>query len=380
MIQALYIHIPFCRQICPFCAFAVRKDHIALHKTYLHYLEQEMEWRAAQFERELGELQSIYIGGGTPSSLSLEEVEFLLKGVRSHFHRSAKTEVSFEVNPEDATPAYIQGLKQLGIERISLGMQSFQESSLRTLKRNNSVQDGLQALAALQESGVCNFNLDLMFGIPEQSLHEFQNDLMIFLRHNPSHLSLYALDIEPRTPFAKQEKIVEWVKQHQDLTRAMYLWAIEKLSAHGLAQYEVSNFARSGHESRSNLMVWSGKAYLGLGMGAHSYFQGCRWSNHRFLKNYQSALEDKQWPVAFQEELSIIQQANEGLLLSLRQVVGFSVEEWEKTYGLAWPCKNQIVVEELCEQGLARWNAPHLLLPPEGMLLADEITAQLMLD
>ncbi len=377
---ALYIHIPFCRRICPFCAFAVRKDRAALRKDYLHFLNLEMERRASQFEKESGELQSIYIGGGTPSSLSLEEVGFLLKGVRCHFHCSADTEISFEVNPEDATPAYIQGLTELGIRRISLGIQSFQRISLEILKRNHSVQDSLLAVAALQESGVSNFNLDLMFGIPEQSMPEFQNDLMTFLKHNPNHLSLYALDIEPRTPFAKEKKVVEWVAQHEDLTRAMYLRAVKILSAHGLAQYEVSNFARPGYESRSNLMVWSGKAYLGLGMGAHSYFEGRRWSNHRSLKKYQSALEDKQWPVAFEEELSQVQRANEGLMLSLRQVAGFSVPEWEKTFGMAWPRKNVEEVEKICEQGFARWDPPHLALLPEGMLLADEITARLMLD
>ena len=377
---ALYIHVPFCRRICPFCAFAVRKDQAALRKAYLHFLNLEMERRASQFEKEAGELQSIYIGGGTPSTLSLEEVEFLLKGVRRHFHCSSDTEISFEVNPEDATPAYIQGLTRLGIRRISLGIQSFQKATLEILKRNHSAQDGLLAVAALEESGVGNFNLDLMFGIPEQSMSEFENDLMTFLEHDPSHLSLYALDIEPRTPFAREKKVVEWVARHEDLTRAMYLRAVKILGAHGLAQYEVSNFARPGRESRSNQLVWSGKAYLGLGMGAHSYFEGRRWSNHRSLKKYQSALDDKQWPVAFEEELSRVQRANEGLMLSLRQVAGFSVLEWEKTFGMAWPRKNVEEVEKLGEQGFARWDPPHLALSPEGMLLADEITARLMLD
>ena len=377
---ALYIHIPFCRRICPFCAFAVRKDQAALRKAYLHFLNLEMERRASQFEKELGALQSIYFGGGTPSSLSLEEVEIVLKGVRRHFHCSADTEISFEVNPEDATPAYIQGLTELGIGRISLGIQSFQKASLETLERNHSAQDSLRAVAALEESGVRNFNLDLMFGIPEQSMPEFENDLMTFLEHHPSHLSLYALDVEPRTPFAREKKVVEWVAQHEDLTWAMYLKAVKTLGAHGLAQYEVSNFARPGHESRSNLMVWSGKAYLGLGMGAHSYFERRRWSNHRSLKKYQRALEDRQWPVAFEEELSRVQRANEGLMLALRQVAGLSVPEWEKTFGMAWPRKNVEEVEKLHEQGFARWDLPHLALLPEGMLLADEITARLMLD
>ena len=380
VIRALYIHIPFCRRICPFCAFAVRKDQAALRKIYLRSLNQEMERRAAQLEKELGELQSLYIGGGTPSSLSLEEVELLLKSIRSHFHCSANTEVSFEVNPEDATPGYIRGLIQLGIERISLGIQSFQNISLEILQRNHSAQDGLQAVTALKENGVRNFNLDLMFGIPEQSMDQFQNDVMTIIRQKSTHLSFYALDIEPRTPFAKQGKIVEWVGQHQDLTRSMYLWAVETLNARGLAQYEVSNFAKTGHESRSNLMVWSGKAYLGLGMGAHSYFRGCRWGNHRSLKSYQVALEKKQWPVAFREELSPVQQANEGLMLALRQVAGFSIASWQDTFGFPWPRRNQEVVAQLCEQGLVRWHPPHLALPPEGLMLADEITARLMLD
>ncbi len=379
-IRAIYIHIPFCRRICPFCAFAVRKDRAGLHGVYLKQLLQEIRWRAEQFQKELSPLESIYIGGGTPSSLTLAEVEILINGVKSLLDCSKTVEISFEVNPEDATVAYIQGLAELKIGRISLGLQSFQESSLKTLKRNHTVEHDLKALEALQINAIANFNLDLMFGIPGQTFESFQKDIRQYLKYKPAHLSLYGLEIEPNTPFAHQAEVVKWGEEQKDLARAMYLWAVERLQTQGIFQYEVSNFSKPGLESRSNLMVWSGSPYLGFGTGAHSFLPGQRWGNHRSLRTYQTALEKKGWPVAFEEKLSLTEQANEKLMLGLRQASGFSTTSWLEEFGFEWPQKNMELVEQLCRQGYLLWNAPVLSLPPQGMLLADEITEQLMLN
>ncbi|MBF0288948.1 MAG: radical SAM family heme chaperone HemW [SAR324 cluster bacterium] len=378
-IQSLYIHIPFCRRLCPFCAFAVRKERATLHAQYLEQLLLEMVRRIEQFSDQFRTLHSIYIGGGTPSCLSLEEVRLLLDRVKALFSCSQKTEISFEVNPEDAVENYIQGLAQLGITRISLGIQSFQEPVLRILNRNHTAIHVLEALDALETSSIANYNLDLMFGIPGQSMVLFQNDVKQLFHYHPSHISLYGLDIEPNTPFARQPKMVSGIMQSRDLSHAMYLWAVNYLQSREVSQYEVSNFAKKGSRSRSNLSVWSGKPYLGFGTGAHSYIPNQRWANHRSLRQYQAALDKPEWPVAFLENLSPIQQANEKLMLGLRQVSGFSINCWQEKFDLDWPAKNQERVEQFCSQGYMDWNPPVVSLLPRGMLLADEITEQLML-
>lgn len=378
-IEALYIHIPFCRKICPFCAFAVRKERASLHKIYLRLVLQELQKRVDQFEQQLGKIASLYIGGGTPSSLELEEVAFLLKTVQRSVDCAEGIEISFEINPEDATEEYIEGLRQIGINRMSLGVQSFQEISLATLQRNHTVVHSMKAVEILKATGISNFNLDLMFGIPGQTLETFQNDLNLFLQSTPTHLSLYSLDIEPNTLFAHQPEKVQWVEQNRDLTQEMYLCALAQMKSQGILQYEVSNFAKPHQESRSNLLVWAGQSYLGLGTGAHSYVQGVRWSNHRSLKNYQRALEKKEVPVAFEEELSLTEQANESLMLGLRQSAGFSVNTWDKKFAIAWPEQNRKLVEALQSQGYLQWLPPVVSLLPKGMMLADEITEQLML-
>lgn len=378
-IEALYVHIPFCRKICPFCAFAVRKERASLHQPYLQALCAELRLRAQEFAGKLGKLQSLYIGGGTPSSLTLAELEFLLNALQESIRWSNDLEISLELNPEDVTSAYLEGLQALGINRFSLGVQSFQQESLERLQRNHTAAQSIQAVERLQAS-VNNFSLDWMFGIPGQSLQAFQEDLRMFLQSRPPHLSFYALELEPNTPLANQPQAVRWVEQNQPLIEAMYLEAVEALNSQGLAQYEVSNFARRARRSRSNLFVWSGRPYLGLGVGAHSHYQGRRWGNVRSLRSYQTALAKGDLPIAFEEILSPHEQAHESLMLGLRQTTGFSIHTWPEKFSLSWPEKNNELLESWQAQGLLHWNPPRVSLRPKGMLLADEMTQKLMLD
>lgn len=379
-IHALYVHIPFCRHLCPFCAFAVRKDRANAHQAYLDSLLVELKLRKTQLVKELGEISVIYFGGGTPSSLTIPEVQDLINGIGSHLNLSNQVEISFEVNPEDASTAYFAGLAECGISRISLGGQSFQADTLTTLDRNHTVEHLQHALEDLHSSPIQNFNLDLMFGVPQQSLESFQADIACLEQHQPQHVSLYALDIEPDTPFAHQQQKVDWVENHRALTRDMYLWAVERLKSYGIFQYEVSNFARKGHESQSNLGVWSGAPYLGLGVGAHSFVNQRRWANHRSLRPYQAALSKESFPESFHETLTHVQQANEMLMLGLRQTQGFSVQRWEENFDLEWPSAHRKMTDQLIAEGLAQWNPPNLQLTPSGLLMADEITASFLLE
>ncbi|MGK5090549.1 radical SAM family heme chaperone HemW [Deltaproteobacteria bacterium TL4] len=378
-IPGIYIHIPFCRKICPFCPFTVRKDRGELHESYLDLIQQEMRLRAEQFHSQLEPLHSIYLGGGTPSSLTVSEIETLMKTIKNHFELSQPVEISMELNPEDVRLEYLQGLFSLGINRISLGGQSFFPEILKTLGRNHTAQQHQQAVELMRHSPFENYNVDLMFGIPGQTLEMFQNDVKKITAAKPKHLSLYGLDIEPDTPFAHQPEIVAWVQNNQVLFESMYLWAIEYLSQQGFEHYEVANFAQKGFRSVSNLLVWSGLPYLGFGVSAHSYVPNQRWANVQSLRLYADKLNQATEPVAFVENLTGSQQANETLMLGLRQTKGLDLRHWARVFKIEWSSTQQKLVTKLCEENYAEWNDPLLQLKPKGLLIADGITARLML-
>jgi len=388
-VPAVYLHIPFCRHICPFCSFAVRRDRVELHEKYILGMLDEIARRAAwmkekkQINRDLKLsgpklLESIYFGGGTPSSLTIPEVELLLSQVRNCFPCSDQVEISFEMNPEDVNPEYLSGLAEIGVNRLSLGGQSFQTLTLKKLGRIHSGLELRKAVKAIANSAIENWNLDLMFGIPEQSIAMFKNDVEEALSYNPSHISLYGLEIHEKTPFGKNKQIRKWDTEHQQQFEEMYLWANARLIQAGLFQYEVSNFSLKTKEGRNNLLVWSGNEYLGFGVGAHSYLSQTRWGNKRSLNTYLKDLEHNSWPVDFEEQLKVNEQAAESLMLALRQPKGVNIEQWQKRFCLQWKKQQLDLVNELCAAGKAFRKDQHLCLTAKGMLLADRITVELM--
>ena len=388
-VPAVYLHIPFCRHICPFCSFAVRRDRVELHEKYILGMLDEIARRAAwmkekkQINRDLklsGDkfLESIYFGGGTPSSLTIPEVELLLTQVRNCFPCSDQVEISFEMNPEDVNPEYLSGLAEIGVNRLSLGGQSFQTLTLKNLGRIHSGLELRKAVKAIANSAIENWNLDLMFGIPEQSIAMFKNDVEEALSYNPSHISLYGLEIHDKTPFGKNKQIRKWDTEHQQQFEEMYLWANARLIQARLFQYEVSNFSLKNKEGRNNLLIWSGNEYLGFGVGAHSYLNQTRWGNKRSLNTYLKDLEHNSWPVDFEEQLQVNEQAAESLMLALRQPKGVNIEQWQKRFGLQWKKQQIDLVDKLCAAGRAFRKGQHLCLTAKGMLFADRITVDLM--
>ena len=388
-IPAVYLHIPFCREICPFCSFAVRRDRANLHGKYIRGVVEEIK-RRAEFLKETpqnkdeeklsGEnlLESIYFGGGTPSRLTIPELSLLLREVRNCFPWSDNIEISFEMNPEDVNPEYLSDLAEIGVNRLSLGGQSFHDSTLKQLGRCHSSLDLRDAITVIANSPINNWNLDLMFGIPEQSVLMFKNDVEEALSCELSHISMYGLEIHEKTPFGQNKQIRKWESEHQEQFEEMYLWATERFKKAGLFQYEVSNFSKKDKEGQNNLLVWSGQEYLGFGVGAHSYHNQTRWGNVRSLNTYLKQLEQKAWPVDFEERLLTEQLAAEFLMLGLRQCKGINIEDWQKRFGLHWQKQQHNFVNGLCDEGRAFWEDQYLCLTPKGMLLADRITVELM--
>ncbi len=387
-VTAVYLHVPFCRHKCPFCSFAVIRDRERLHEKYIlgmiDEIEKRLEWisknQIPHDKKLAGQklLKAIYFGGGTPSSLRISEVDILLSQVRNCFPWSDQIEISFEMNPEDVNTEYLSGLAEIGVNRISLGGQSFQTLSLNKLGRLHSVLELRKAVKTIIRSTINNWNIDLMFGIPEQSITMFKKDVEEVISYNPSHISLYGLEIHEKTPFGKNKQISKWDSEHQQQFEEMYLWAVKHLEKSGLFQYEISNFSQKNMEGRNNLLVWSGNEYLGFGVGAHSYFSQTRWGNKRSQKIYQKNLEENIWPVEFEEHLQQNELAAESLMLALRQTEGINIEQWQTRFGFQWKKQQHDFVNELCDEGRAFWKGQQLCLTAKGMLLADRITVELM--
>jgi len=390
-IPAFYIHIPFCRTLCPFCTFAVRRDRANMHEKYIQGIVDEIVRRSEMLnfmelkksnEKPLRQvpLDSIYFGGGTPSCFTIREVSVLINKVREYFPWSDQIEIAFEMNPEDVNPEYLSGLTEIGVNRLSLGGQSFQNSTLKQLKRCHTPADLREAIASITDSSFVNWNLDLMFGIPGQSFSMFKKDVEEALAYDPTHISLYGLEIHERTPFGKNPLILRWESEHQEQFEKMYLWATDRLEKAGLFQYELSNFSKKDYEGRNNLLVWSGQEYLGLGVGAHSYYMQTRWGNTPSIRTYLRYLEKNKMPTEFVELLSRKQLATEFLMLGLRQCKGINIEEWQTSFGLRLQKLHTEFVQGLCDEGRAFWKGQRLCLSPKGMLMADRITVQLMPD
>ena len=377
-ISALYVHIPFCHRICPFCSFAVRKNRPSVHREYLEAVLLETRRRVQDIT--INDLESLYIGGGTPSILSSTEIIFLMQGIRQSWPHSRDCQISIECNPEDVKSDYLGTLLNSGVNRLSIGVQSFQQEFLKSLGRNHTIEHLRQNLIALKDVGWTNFNVDLMFGLPNQTLEQFQFDVKKALEWDPAHLSFYALELAEQTPFGKSERIQKSWQDSQEITTDMYLWATEYLVNNGWEHYEVSNFAKPNYQGRMNQMVWNGSGYLGVGVGAHSYDGKSRWGNLRPLHRYLELLEENCWPTAFTETLTQTEKANEFLMLQLRQTKGLSLKKWEDDFAPKnWMDNHFDVLRAWQKEGLLNWIGNRIVLTKKGLLVADALTAELSL-
>ena len=374
----LYIHLPFCTTICPFCSFAVRRDRASAHQPYINTLLQELTLSLDEENPEHLPLEAIYFGGGTPSRLMVSELEWLLRSIQLRWEFSPEVEITLECNPEDVTRETLQGWLAAGFNRFSIGGQSFQDSLLKKLGRVHNASQLRSALDCFHQENVGNWNLDLMFGIPGQTMEDFSQDLEESLANDPNHLSLYGLEIHPGTPFFHDQQIREMQSERSELERELYLQALHKTASMSLIHYEVSNFAKADFQSRSNLKVWDGQPYLGLGCGAHSFDGVNRWGNVRSMRKYMESVGREEPPRDFMETPTRLQQASERLMLSLRRPEGLNILSWQEEFqiGLSLEQKNQM--EKLKDQDLVSWESPILKLTTEGMKLADAITAELM--
>jgi oxygen-independent coproporphyrinogen III oxidase len=367
-VLGLYVHIPFCASICNYCNFNRGLFDRELKDRYVAALLAEIG------EAGDGEAaDTIFFGGGTPSMLEPDEIGAIVAALRGHFALTTDAEVTLEANPETMTPSRLAEFRAAGVNRISFGVQSFRDAELSRLGRVHSASRAEEAFAMARQAGCSNVSLDLMMWLPQQSVADWLQSVDSLIRIGPDHASLYLLEIYPNAPLRDAMARGQWSQAPDDDAADMYLEAMSRLEQAGYLQYEISNVAVHGRESRHNLKYWTGGSWLGFGCGAHSTRAGVRWKNTSSTEGYISEVGREGSARGDLQVLVKEERLEEELFMGLRLVKGvdleaiglrFDVDVWRR-YGAD--------LQPFVEQGLLVYDSPHLRLTRPGMLLANEI-------
>ena len=372
--SGLYIHIPFCRQACHYCDF---------------HFSTNLDYKAAMVDaicKEIiltsdylnGEsLESIYFGGGTPSLLSNHELETIFETIHKNYTVNSNAEVTFESNPDDLMPSFIKDLLRNGINRLSIGIQSFNDDTLKFLHRVHDSNQSLRCIKEVQEAGFNNISIDLIYGIPAKNHGLWENDLDIAVGLDVTHISSYCLTIEPKTVFGKWLRKGTLQPIEEEFSAKQFEMLVEHLEKHNFQQYEISNFCKNGYMALHNSNYWLGKNYLGIGPGAHSYNGGSRQFNISNNISYIKTINDGKVPYEV-EKLTEEMKINEYIMTSIRTAWGCNLSYLEQ-----FPSFNAITFEHKIlhqiPEGLIYKENQHFKLTLQGKLLADEITHKLFL-
>jgi oxygen-independent coproporphyrinogen-3 oxidase len=322
-------------------------------------------------------VETIYLGGGTPSLLSSDELQCLMESIRSQFTLSALPEITLEANPDDLTDDALDALRQVGVNRLSIGIQSFDDEVLRSLNRIHNGAAARSSVMRAQDKGFDNISIDLIYAIPHQDLARWTENIEEAIRLNPQHISSYTLTIEEKTMLGKWTRQGKYHPVDDDTAADQHDRLVDVLGAAGFEHYEVSNFARSGYRSRHNTSYWLGKKYLGIGPGAHSFNDDTRQHNIRDNRKYIASLLQDEIPATI-EQLSEQDKLNEYLLVSLRTNWGVDLDKISRQFGVNLLVDKGDYLEKLVKEGLATVTGGVLVLTRKGLLLADEIALSLI--
>ena len=370
----LYLHIPFCRSKCDYCDFYSLAGQEDLMPEYQKALLAHIAECAVLAKQDV--VDSIYIGGGTPSWYGAERVCELLGAVKKHFKLSRDVEITMEANPDSVDFKSLRAVRRAGVNRISMGMQSGCDAELQCIHRPHTAQQVVDAVAAARKAKIKNINLDLIYGLPGQTQESWQNTLEQALALEPQHLSCYGLMVEEGTPLAR--RVEEGLEVPDDDTQAaLYLWTVERLAQAGYEQYEVSNFAKAGCQSRHNMKYWMSMPYMGMGAAAHSDFGGCRYSYVADVEGYIRGVLKGDRLLDHSDQIPERERGSEYLMLRMRTVHG--IEEWEyrRTYYMNFdPIAAKL--HEYESHGWAVCNGGRWRFTPEGFLLSNQLIGLLL--
>lgn len=387
MNTSIYIHIPFCHVKCSYCAFNVYTNLAYLFEEYVDAVCRELKQIALKQPETT--IRSIYLGGGTPSLLSHIQLKRILDTVKQSFRVSQQSEIAMECNPEDLQQIdYCRGLADLGINRLSIGAQSSNESELKLFGRSHNQESISIAVSHSKRAGIENINLDLIFGSPNSTMENWQSSVHYALNQDVKHLSLYGLELEDGTT------MTNWIEDHRlpqpddDLMVEMYNWATDELNHYGFEQYEISNWSKEGFESEHNLQYWWNAPYLGIGAGAHGYANGYRYAVVRSPRKYiqqvsahdleilpypMSNAVDEYYKVSFDDEIS------ETIMMGMRLVKqGIQLDEFQKRFNVSLLEIRKETIHELSNLGLIEITQNALRITTKGRFISNRILRDLI--
>ncbi|NLX15246.1 MAG: radical SAM family heme chaperone HemW [Phycisphaerales bacterium] len=372
----LYIHIPFCRRKCGYCDFVSQHIEPDLAEAFVHALLRELH---TTFDPSTMRIVTVFIGGGTPTILPMDLLHRLLAGLVEWVRPDTHVEFTMEANPETVQETTIELLRVSGVNRLSLGVQSFHQTELEVLNRGHHPEDVIRSVSLARGAGMPHCNLDLIFGIPGQSLSTWQDNLRQAMGLNPDHLSCYGLTYEPGTNLHRQRESGAVRPVAEEVEAEMYLAAIDQLTEAGFARYEISNFARPEAQCLHNLRYWHQEPVIGLGPSAAGYLQGHRWKNVTDLREYIRMLNRNERPVMDVECLPPFRRAGELAMLMLRTAKGINRREFEEKTGFDPLCLFADITKQHQQVGLLDVSPDGICLTREGLLLADTVLADFML-
>ena len=370
----LYIHIPFCKMKCHYCDFPSYSGKEALMIDYARALSTEIE--SACKDKEI---TTIFIGGGTPTYLCIEGWKIIEKAIKKLNIVKEGFEFTIEGNPKTFNKNQLELFKSMGVNRISMGLQASQECHLKTLGRIHSFEDFKNSFNMVRDAGINNINVDLMFGLPGQSLKEWMETLKVVTDLNPEHLSCYSLIIEEGTRFYNLYESGKLILPTEDIERDMYEKTIPFLKERGYFQYEISNFSKKGYECKHNLIYWSLENYIGCGSSSHSYLNGVRYRNEEKVETYIKSMKEKGSALVETITNEEKDEMEEFMFLGLRKIEGISIEEFNKRFKVSIYNVYNDVIEKYLNLKLLTLKGNRLFLTEKGVELSNQVMADFML-
>lgn len=376
-VPGLYVHIPFCFHKCHYCDFySITRQTPERMNRFVDLLLRELDnWLAANTQQFT--FRTIFFGGGTPSLLPLDTMERLLSALRARLDLSQVREWTIEVNPATANLDYLKMLRSYGVNRISMGAQSFDERELSTLERHHHPADVVRSVALCREAGFRRVNIDLIYAIPEQSLESWERSLDEAIALKLDHYSCYNLTYEPNTPMAVKQRLGRIREVEESLELKMLKRARERLTEIGCPPYEISNYAAPGQECLHNLAYWRGESYLGIGPSGASHIEGVRFKNRPHLGEWERAIDDGGLPAIDVETLDRAQREGEYMMLGLRLSDGVSVTQFEEKFGRSLLERFEVPLRQLRSLGFIDVSS-HVRVTEKGLAVADAVAAEFL--
>ena len=368
-----YVHIPFCTQICYYCDFSkvfIKNQPV---DSYLEHLIEEYD------SYDIKKLRTLYIGGGTPTALSAPQLAFLLEKLTDKLDLSYLEELTIEANPGDLDREKIAVLKDSPVNRVSLGVQTFNDRMLKQIGRSHLEKDIFDNIANLKKAGFDNISIDLIYALPKQTMEDVKTNVAKAIALDIPHMSLYSLILENHTVFMNRMRRGKLPLPKEDLEAEMFDYIIAELEKAGFEHYEISNFSKPGFESRHNLMYWDNAEYYGIGAGASGYVDGVRYKNHGPIRHYLQAVEAGNARVQ-EEMLTLKEKMEEEMFLGLRKKSGVSKKRFEEKFGLSFEDHYGAVVSELTDQGLLVPDRDIVRMTKQGLFLGDTVAEKFILE